>query len=133
MNKEIKFKAWDPVSKFFHAPMTMHQMLDICALPSDAVQSIAIKFRVTRNDLEFLQSTGLKDKNGKELFEGDVYRYQYEYDSDYDGDMPIVKTSSGVATIKDVNDTYWVTQAKKEGGTVELIGNIYENPELIKK
>jgi uncharacterized phage protein (TIGR01671 family) len=77
------------------------------------------------------QYTGLKDKNGKEIYEGDVISWDYEYDSDYDGDMPIVKRSTGKAAIKDIFDRERIFTARQEGKGVEVIGNIYENPELL--
>lgn len=78
-----------------------------------------------------MQYTGLKDKNGKEIYEGDIIAWDYEYDSDYDGDMPIVKRSTGKAEVKDIFDRWRIHEAATEGNGVEVIGNIYEKPELI--
>lgn len=77
------------------------------------------------------QFTGLHDKHGKEIYEGDIIAWDYEYDSDYDGDMPIVKRSAGRAQVKDIFDTWQIKEAARESKGVEVVGNIYSNPELI--
>jgi uncharacterized phage protein (TIGR01671 family) len=68
-----------------------------------------------------------------EVYEGDIYEYDYEYDSDYDGDMPIVKHTAGRGAVKSIFDTHEIKTAKREGGTVKYIGNIYEHPHLLKQ
>lgn len=79
-----------------------------------------------------MQSTGLFDKNGKEIFEGDI----------------VVAMSQGVKAIGEVKrriDGYWLMYPAWQHGEfwhivknvdtgetgVEIIGNIYENPELL--
>lgn len=79
------------------------------------------------------QNTGLKDKNGKEIYEGDVVKYEKGEES-------------GKAEIKDFNGSlvFWWLEQKTSwpsmcdstyyfgyAGALEIIGNIYENPELI--
>ncbi len=130
MNIELRFKAWDKQGKFFHAPMTIHQMLDICSLPSDSVTLLATKFKITRNSLEFCQYLGHRDKNDKEIYVGDIIQWDYEYDSDYDGDMPIVKRSTGKRVIKHINDTSEIITARQEGKGCEVIGHIFETPDF---
>lgn len=79
-------------------------------------------------DVEFMQSTGLKDKNGTEVYEGDIVKcsrgcphliyWEKELGGTYIGGMPAWYLSG-------LNEGYaWI-------GTEEIIGNIYENPELL--
>ena len=80
-------------------------------------------------DVEFMQSTGLKDKNGIEVYEGDIVKcsrgcphliyWEKELGGTYIGGMPAWYLSG-------LNEGYAWT------GTEEIIGNIYENPELLK-
>lgn len=79
-------------------------------------------------DIKLMQSTGLKDKNGKEVFVGDIIKctrgclhevyIEKEYGGTYFGGMPAVY-------LKDLREGYAWTEHE------EIIGNIYENPELL--
>lgn len=80
------------------------------------------------DDIELMQSTGLKDKNGKEVFVGDIIKctrgcphevyLEKEYGGTFIGGMPTVY-------LKGLGDGYAWTEDE------EIIGNIYENPELL--
>ncbi len=79
-------------------------------------------------DIELMQSTGLKDKNGKEVFIGDIIKctrgclhevyIEKEYGGTYVGGMPAVY-------LKGLREGYAWTEHE------EIIGNVYENPELL--
>lgn len=84
---------------------------------------------IVNNDLTLMQSTGLKDKNGKEIFEGDII--------DYNGRKAVVKWHGSYASfiymfvdeLRSRNqewDPLYLAYMK-----CEIIGNIYENPELV--
>ncbi|CJU31777.1 YopX family protein [Streptococcus pneumoniae] len=80
------------------------------------------------DEIELMQSTGLKDKNGKEVFIGDIVKctrgclhevyLEKEYGGTFIGGMPAVY-------LKGFGDGYAWTEYE------EIIGNIYENPELL--
>ena len=79
-------------------------------------------------EIKLMQSTGLKDKNGKEVFVGDIIKctrrclhevyIEKEYGGTYIGGMPAIY-------LKDLREGYAWTEHE------EIIGNIYENPELL--
>ena len=89
-----------------------------------------LDFNVPINEIELMQSTGLKDKNGKEVFVGDIIKctrgclhevyIEKEYGGTYCGGMPAVY-------LKDLREGYAWTEHE------EIIGNIYENPELLEE
>ena len=86
-----------------------------------------------------MQSTGLKDKNGVEIFEGDVVLVSMRNGFDYlDNKVCIVKNSidySGLvcATVdEDLEYRIFNTELFEEY-TYEVIGNIYENSELLEE
>ena len=81
-----------------------------------------------------MQSTGLLDKNGKEIFEGDIIRYNI--------DVVDIKRhpTLGFYTVLDGREGFFgdgmsiddfEEDAKEFSKTAEIIGNIYENPELL--
>ena len=86
-----------------------------------------------------MQSTGLKDINGKEIYEGDVLKVSSGRMFDIDEENPFIVVKwdeeSGAYTTKDFTGEFDVLnlgwQIADELIRVEVIGNIYENPELV--
>ena len=94
---------------------------------NDAVMNDYIT--VSPDEIELMQSIGLKDKNGKEIFEGDIV--------DYKGREAVVKWHGSYASF-----IYRFVDGLQERVSkwdplflayynFEVIGNIYENPELL--
>jgi uncharacterized phage protein (TIGR01671 family) len=114
--REIKFRAWDITEKIMH---TWEQWCK---------EEKQENFIVLNNDYYILmQYTGLKDKNGKEIYEGDiVFRdilgedeiYVVEYN-------PIDAGYNPFCVAGEYNDEWILTKHSR------VIGNIYENPELL--
>ena len=79
---------------------------------------------VSPDEIELMQSTGLKDKNGKEIFEGDIV----SIDTD-EFDLLFVKYESGIYWLMD--DEECVEHLSDYYKYVSIVGNIYENPEFL--
>ena len=122
-----KFRAWDSVEKKFveHFFITDNSLICNMEKPtSDRKLSIPIE----KSELILMQSTGLKDKNCKEVFVGDIIKctrgclhevyIEKEYGGTYIGGMPAIY-------LKGLREGYAWTEHE------EIIGNIYENPELL--
>jgi hypothetical protein len=85
------------------------------------------------DEIELMQSTGLFDNNGKEIFEGDIVQFEDYY---IETDLPyinkgIVEWSQGGFTITDRASVEMEDLIDGEFLDVIIIGNIYENPELL--
>lgn len=83
-----------------------------------------------------MQSTGLKDKNGKEIFEGDVvkcYTVTENGDHEYAGVVCFKDFAFVIVDEKDTYDPLWNYKSGFVGieTEIEIIGNIYQNPELV--
>lgn len=141
MSREIKFRAWDKLNKKIVTsglsinidttdrviPISFSQG-DLSYCRDNDVSSVPN----IHTDIEIMQFTGLTDRHGVEVYEGDIVRGRF--------------------IEKDVPDVMWLTlseQEKEQGfrlftietifepyqtpmpDDIEVIGNIYENPELL--
>lgn len=127
-----RFRAWDVLAEKMIDEILMISFVrkEIIGKFRDGSTSVPLKFEDKRNgeDVILMQSTGLKDKNGKEVFVGDIIKctrgclhevyIEKEYGGTYFGGMPAVY-------LKDLREGYAWTEHE------EIIGNIYENPELL--
>lgn len=104
--RDIKFRVWNKATKTMHYPDW---------------EELAIRAKLP--EMELMQYTGLKDVNGKEIYEGDVlagefisFKVQVIYlDGTYE-------TESSVGHYRSLSEFSRCT----------IVGNIYENPELVK-
>jgi uncharacterized phage protein (TIGR01671 family) len=78
------------------------------------------------NDCELMQFTGLKDKNGREIYEGDIVAHAIE---GYTTPLSVVEFKDGMFVF---TDSEYSTELIESLDYCEVIGNIYENPELLK-
>ena len=97
------------------------------------------KFGVNENieEIELMQSTGLKDKNGKEIFEGDIVkRYRspfFKAECEYQIET-VVKREACLVLGKKFGKNFATISFGlpfTKNDLLEVIGNIYENPELL--
>lgn len=93
-----------------------------------------VSFQYCADDIILMQSTGLHDKNGKEIFEGDVIVIEVD-----DTETPInarVSQNSKIGVLmfhvfEDNEDVPMVELLEDNSVAFEIIGNVYENPELL--
>jgi hypothetical protein len=112
--REIKFKG---LYELFETEQKRWVIYGVGSKP------ILVRARWLAEDLQY---TGLKDKNGKEIYEGDIYRQTWN------GETIIGKIIYGNMARYWIEpyENYTIGEIKITG---EVIGNIYENPELLSK
>ena len=86
------------------------------------------------NNLKWEQSTGLKDKNGKLIFEGDIIKEWFGETGTY---QVIYENSTASFIFSNLNDEDYDYDLRQNPDLfpdqdLEIIGNIHENPELLK-
>ena len=124
-----KYRVWDVVKK----SMGEVQAIVYSEEKIYPIYSEIIRRYIPFNEATLMQSTGLVDKNGKEVFEGDIVKVT-------DGDERTDFSDGGIGTICGLDELYmWYIDGQVQNGLfdinqeyyIDVIGNIYQNPELM--
>ena len=127
--REIKFRAWDKMTKTIRLVDNISFAYSCCYLFFLVNEKSRVPESRLPEQVEIMQFTGLLDKNGKEIWEGDVvetetstglHKFEVEYDNEKASYM-----------CPHIVDDECETTLGQLPNSIEIIGNIYENPELI--
>lgn len=124
MSREIKFRAWDKKHRKYTKVLKIYFGSggnNLGALVEDYETNYALELQANQVELE--QYTGLKDKNGKEIYEGDIVKDHNEW-------IAVIvwrekMAAFGIKWVDGVEDDFEFHLP------CEIIGNIHENPELL--
>ncbi len=124
MSREIKFRAWQEDTMLYQV--------------SSGVYGTRRYFSTLYEDCKLMQYTGLKDKNGKEIYEGDILKEISELSpKDHQNRIGTIVYEPNVTSFMVLNDGGYchLNEGKWDKNQLEyteIIGNIHENPELLK-
>ena len=125
MNREIKFRVYISKYKILDTP-------DIINFNTQEVKYDSDYYSL--DDIELMQYTGIKDKNGKEIYEGDILRYSFPYDRRLRHISPVSYLDTQASFgIKDIYGNEIPLYRITANNYFEVVGNIYENPELLEE
>jgi len=145
--REIKFRAWDKKFKVMIPSVVAYDNDNVIVVDTiinqtyndddlderlNDVEGAGPEHYCITGDIEVMQFTGLLDTNGKEIYEGDIVKHFG--DNDFVHEIKFKHGAFGYDSL--VAPEKFVTYSETrihEIETVEIIGNTYENPELIIK
>lgn len=124
-NREFKFRAWNKKLKFWYdGPLSIFSTL------------------LRKKEVVVMQYTGIKDKNKKEVYEGDIVKaipmeehiVTTQHDETVISDVIFLEDLQFQVRSRDEEQVYEHGLPLAWGGwdSVEVIGNVYENPKLLK-
>jgi len=119
--REIKFRAWDSFNRIMWGEADCYRN-DLATFFREYEDAI-----IGENKPILMQYTGLKDKNGKEIYEGDILRFELS-------ELGYIE----VGEVKWIGSGFWMEAPNKQfhlpfEDRREVIGNIYDNPELLER
>ena len=138
----IKFRLWDKDYNYMIEPEDIHPRVTSECITGDgkvleviennSYMGTDISFEDIYNNRILMQYTGLKDKNGKEIYEGDVVKVSEEYGGHAYSPL-VVDFKDSCFVLRRINYMSDYNPMFKYDFTqvYEIIGNIYENPELL--
>lgn len=127
--REIKFRAW---IKFLQRIATVTEFYPT----TQSMLTDGYDYAIAFDDAHLMQYTGLKDKNGVEIYECDVVKFKSDWDTHictvlfYGGAFRFGREINGSLGINNDSPLYCFLDGSGCDG-YEVIGNIHQNPELL--
>lgn len=125
MTREIKFRSWDKILKIMS-----YNSVDAINFKGQILLNDGKFHDINKTDYILMQYTGVVDKNGKDIYEGDIVRI-WANPRDYGGYKG--HNYTGVVEYEEFSLGFILSDGHglRDFEFIEIIGNIYENPELL--
>lgn len=144
MSREIKFRAWDKTRQIMFVPIGYSYIDGYLTCISEAKRTMQNdvtehldetwyedyrepRYSDGKSEIILMQYTGLKDRIGKEIYEGDILKRNGEYDYE------ILWGKYGWSAKQLWSGNHRAIDEVKPESECKVIGSIYENPELLKE
>lgn len=144
MNREIKFRMWNNVSESPNMSKYFYDLGQVipCLMQQICFDAGLFGYNHIGHGSRFEQFTGLLDKNGKEIYEGDIVKakdfmcvghqvvenqFVMEPTEVYDDVIDVVTYGEGMYSVGHIPLSVLV-----DDGQTEVLGNVHQNPELLK-
>ncbi|HEK6821485.1 TPA: hypothetical protein SPD07_001884 [Staphylococcus aureus] len=120
----LKFRAWDKLGKEMHKV----SVIDFSSKGARIIRLAGVQsngkgdHKRWHSSVELMQSTGFKDVNGVEIYEGDIVQ------DSYSGEVSFIEFQEGAFYITCSNVTELISE---NDDIIEIIGNVFENEELL--
>ncbi len=131
--REIKFRAWDSVGNCWLRSELIQDLIAV-GIPDEPRNGIFTIHEYETKRFTIMQFTGLTDRQGVEIYEGDIIRYYNEVNQTYGHDDCEVLWNQARCyfELKAAHEYFGhLDISQQEDGRYEIMGNIYENPELL--
>jgi len=132
--REHKYRAWLKQEQKMYEVNVIYFGVQYGMAPSDRVNLVDLRdkseYYREGEEVDLLQYTGLKDCKGQEIYEGDIVRRGY-----FTKENDITKEIERWAVGSDISDWQKLSEGVRSNPgvlAVEVTGNIYEHPELLK-
>ena len=149
--RNIKFRGWDKEYEkmtyfddedYEYKPPFVFRLDQVFKKDSNYDDYEDFEYNDVTDNVEVMQYTGLKDKDGKEIYEGDIvkihkHNFDYGFKKDEIGQIKFIDGAFGFYREESKNEYYFNDLATESGYReleyYEVIGNIYDNPELLEE
>lgn len=130
--REIKFRAWNKENEKMNDVFGLRFVGDVgYFVYLDDGQDAAIEY--DQEEVIIMQYTGLKDKKGEEICEGDIVHIKWEENDPNSEFYLVVEWNEGSYYANESRGSFLDEPIDKQyASDLLVIGNIYENPELLK-